>query len=271
MRLSSLLILTFFILLPGSPAWAQFSIEAGSLLVDNDGDGRVHVLAFGDSITRGEGDFTESDDEIEMAELPVSDAGYPFRVESWLNIPIANRGVPGDSWSNGSAVQRFISLLSRDRFDIVVIGQGSNDARVFANPETVFRRVQTAVNIARASGVTPVILTIIPTCCSRTTFIPAVEAINPFLRHLAFLNDLRVADANQAFRNTCDINDCHLLSRPEGLHPNRQGYDVMAEVISAALLGIDLLATNGQTLLAQALGRDPASILTQPTPVSTTP
>jgi lysophospholipase L1-like esterase len=237
---------------------------ATSLLGDVNGDGRVDILAFGDSITRGEGDFTDPDDNVENAELPDSDAGYPLRVESWLHIRVANRGEPGESWSGGQALQRFIGLLNSTRYDLVVIGEGSNDARVFANPETIYRRVQTAVNVARASGVTPILLSIVPTCCNRTVFRPAVEAINPFLRHLAAVNELRLADVDQAFRNTCDINNCHLLSRPEGLHPNRQGYDVMAEVISAALLGIDLFAPDGPTLLAQALGFEPGRIRTVP-------
>ena len=263
--------LTFTLLLILSSSVSAFAqTEDTSLLTDSNGDGAVTIVGFGDSITRGDGDFTSPGERIFQAETPSGEAGYPLRVEQLLHISVSNKGDPGDAWV-GDGLERFIGVAYKTHSDIIVIGNGSNDARRFTNPTDLYYRVQTAINVARANGTTPILLTIIPTCCGHAFIQGGIDTYNPRIRLLAAVNELRLADADLAFRNTCEVTNCKLLSRPEGLHPNEDGYDVMGEVVISTLLGIDLFAPDGPTLLAQALGVDPSQIKTVPSLPTETP
>ena len=163
-------------------------------------------------------------------------------------------------------VQRFASTVPSDKPDIAIISGGANDAIFLRDSGDYFFAVQTMINIARASGALPVLVTIPTLCCDHNGIRPYADGYNTKMRALASNNEVPIADVNQAYLNTCDSQACYLLNLPEGLHPNISGYDVMGEMIAATLLGIDLLAADGPALLAQALNIPVDDILTQPTP-----
>lgn len=241
-----------------------------SLLQDFNGDGTVSMIAFGDSITYGEGDFQSPDSSVSVANHPARPAGYPNRVEGFLGVPVANAGVGGEQLLDGG-LPRMLRLISQFRPDILLIMEGSNDARVPVSAPRYHRAIQTAINVATALGVRVVIGTVPLTCCGHSFLQGAINTYNPVLRSLAVVNNFQLADVSHAMSNYCGGDpSCRLLNRPEGLHPNILGYDVIGETFTAALLKIDLFAPDGPTLLAQALGIPPTDINTPPDPVPVT-
>ncbi len=238
---------------------------------DLNGDGVVQTDAFGDSITRGVGDFVSVGEEVESVGVPSGEAGYPLRIELLLGIPVSNLGIPGERLATRGLV-RFAESQPDRRPDVVIISGGSNDA-IDQVPATDYQRsVQTMINIARATGTLPVLAGVPETCCEHSGLNAFIRPYNSVLRTLAAVNEIPFADIERGYLNTCGgDSDCFLLNRPEGLHPNETGYDVSAEVILASLLGIDIFAPDGPDLLAQALGLPAGSVQTVPDPAPVTP
>lgn len=245
---------------------AQESGEGAPLLRDVNGDGSVNILAFGDSLTRGVGDFTSPDEEDAPLTFPEGEAGYPLRVERLLGVGVENFGSPGEQF-NDTGLQRYIDALRRSFRDIAIFSEGANDARTPISGGTFFNLTQLAVNVTRAMGSQPVLMTIVPTCCGHSFLSPSIDLYNGISRAIAIANEIPIADVNRGYRNTCNVGSCYLLNLQEGLHPNSEGYDVMGEIVAATLLQINIFAPDGPALLAQALGLPPGSIKTVPDPV----
>jgi len=53
-------------------------------------DGKILLMAFGDSITAGVGDGPGAEN------FPRPPAGYPLRLQSLLGLPVVNDGDPGE-------------------------------------------------------------------------------------------------------------------------------------------------------------------------------
>ncbi len=237
-------------------------ILAASYLQDNNGNEVLDIVAFGDSITRGVGDFISSDSTVTELQRDVSgEAGYPLRVETILNISVSNSGVPGEVIVE-QGVKRFASTIPSLNPDVVIISEGANDAIFLESSTAVFRSMQTMVNIAYAVGAQPVLATVTPSCCDRAGRNQFVDSYNREFRSLAAANGLPIADIN-----VCGGTNCVLLNRPEGLHPNIEGYDIMGETIIATLLRIDIFAPDGPMQLEQALNLPEGSVRTVPDPV----
>ena len=237
------------------------------ILADLNGDGQVKITAFGDSLTRGTGDFTAPNQDVQEVSRPQGDAGYPLRVENWLHVPVFNLGRPGEVFTT-DGLPRFAQLVPHQGVDFVVVSGGSNDAFQMIFRSDYAQAAQTILNIARASGIQPIIATVPPVCCQHIGEQRFINEYNEVLRILGPVNGIPVADIDHAYQNTCNgnITSCALLNRPEGLHPNSAGYDVSAEAITATLLNINLFAPDGPALLAQALQVPVTSIRTVPDP-----
>lgn len=242
------------------------SYLSDSLLQDRNGNGTIDILGFGDSLTRGTGDFQAANQTIfsvpEIAEN--QEAGFPLRLETYLGIGIKNDGNPGERVIDGG-LHRFARTIPSRRPDVVIISEGSNDARDSSDPRSYFQTVQTMINIARASGSEPLLWTIPRACCGHAFLVPSTAKYNNEVETLGVINEVVVADMAQAYFNSCQSADCFLLNRPEGLHPNTEGYDVIGEMLAGALLNIDLLAPDGASELETALRLPPGSVHTKPT------
>ena len=271
-RIALILCSAFFIC--ATPALSQDEIVATvpflnpeftgvTIFDDLNGNGVFDIDAFGDSITRGQGDFVGIGSFIEDSPIPSGEGGYPLRIETLLGINVSNLGVPGERAAD-DGVERFARTIPARRPDLVVISEGANDARDFTNPELVFRSLQTMVNIAQASGVQPVVATISETCCDREFLNGPIRAINNRIRTIGTSNNIGLADVSRAYDNTCIRNSCELLNQPEGLHPNSEGYDVTGETIIAALLGINIFDPLGPAELEFALNLPEGSVRTKP-------
>lgn len=243
--------------------------SSAQLLKDQNDDGQVNITAFGDSLTRGTGDFIAANESIDQVDNPSGEAGYPLRVESLLNVPVRNLGSPGERFTT-SGIFRLAQSIPGSNADIVVVSGGANDAIFQQSSGEIFRNMQIAINIIRASGKEPVLMTINPTCCNRASRAPIIRDYNNAYRYLANVNNIALADVARGFDNTCPgaISSCPLLNRPEGEHPNIEGYDVAGEVVIAALLEIDLFSQGGASDLEGALNLPAGSVKTAPDPAA---
>jgi lysophospholipase L1-like esterase len=238
--------------------------DSGSLLTDVNGDGVVRVLAFGDSITFGIGDGTQPGQVVTEAPMTDGREGYPARVEADAGVPVDNSGRPGEELTL-DGIARLPRTLAGSSDDVVILFEGSNDALHMVDPAVFEQTYQRAVNVARFLGKTPVITSIPPTCCDRAGRAPFIDELNASIENLAAINGLRVADVAHAFQTTCGtIEECGLLNRPEGLHPNSKGYDAIAQVMLAALSGVDLFAADGAKNLEAAFNLPPGSVIVKP-------
>lgn len=261
------LLITLF-LIPLNSVLAQTST---SILRDVNGDSAISLLAFGDSITRGVGDgFSPGEETPDVIEPPISEAGYPLRLENWLGLSVSNRGVPGERLAE-TGIFRFSSTISSSPADYILISEGANDSFSHTTEAVMKKNVQMMINITKALGKEPVLVGIPPSSGNHSGLRVFIDSYNRAYKDLADLNGLNFADMERSFSLACDIDeDCRLLNQPEGLHPNSKGYDAMAEVIVASLYGIDLLTPGGSAQLAQALGR-PESSLVIKSPLGVTP
>lgn len=246
----------------------DLSSVSDSLLQDFNGNGIIEIMAFGDSITLGRGDFNPPGIDSRLA-TPITrpKAGYPLRLETWLGLPITNLGKSGEMLSYGG-LARFAAELPRLRPDLVIIADGSNDAYHYVPNSEFVAAMQAVINISRVFGSRVLLVTFSPSCLIHAFVAPTLLQYSNELRVLAAVNESSFADVERAFQNSCEATSCDLLNLPEGLHPNINGYDVMAETIAATLLDIDLFAEDGPRTLEEALGLPEASVRTKPNPVS---
>src|SRR6185503_17183373 len=131
--------------------------STGVSIRDLDGDGQIVILAFGDSITRGQGDGPES------GFIPPGLAGYPGRLQTMLGVPVINAGVPGEDTQEGIA--RLPGVLAAHDEDYVIILQGALDLES-RRLEQAERNLEAMVALAQEHGAEVLIGTLTPTCCT---------------------------------------------------------------------------------------------------------
>jgi len=199
-------------------------------LEDLNQDGRVVVLCFGDSITRGVGDGPAADS------LPPSPAGYPERLEPLLipetTLPLAviDDGAPGERTPDG--LPRLRRDLETSTPDYTIILEGTNDVED-GRADEALANIQRMIDSVFQQGGMPLLGTITPSCCNHQNQLPedAIRFYNDQLRAIAANDSIPVIDFYAAFAGgpeaSYDFN-LGLIHVPEGLHPTPSGYDLMA-------------------------------------------
>jgi len=228
MRSVSLIILSCLL-------WSSLSLSFGLAAEEQEIDPLGGLVCFGDSITFGVGDGTEPGEQVFLAPFPQGSAGYPLRLEQILSTPVRNIGIPGEIFTT-QGVNRFPAEVLSSPEQIVTIMEGSNDAFILASATDYEIALQKAVNVARALGKEVVLGTLPETCCDRSGLTLFTNSFSNRVREVAFLNDLKLADIELYWQESCPSrNNCPLLNRPEGLHPNSLGYDFIAEIFAAVI------------------------------------
>jgi len=214
---------------------ASFSMSFGLTAEEPEGDPIGGMVCFGDSITFGVGDGVEPGEQVFLAPFPQGSAGYPSRLEQILSTPVRNIGIPGEIFTT-QGINRFPAEVLSSEERIVTIMEGSNDAFILASGRDYEIALQKAVNVARSLGKEVVLGTLPETCCDRSGLTLFTNSFSERVREVAFLNDLKLADVELYWQETCPSrNNCPLLNRPEGLHPNSLGYDFIAEIFAAVI------------------------------------
>ncbi|MBX7136883.1 MAG: SGNH/GDSL hydrolase family protein [Oligoflexia bacterium] len=224
----------------------------GFELTDLNGDGTIRFLAFGDSITFGIGD--------------TQGIGYPGRLETMIGLLVDNEGDPGEVFLN-TGVNRLGQLLQNSAADYVLLMEGANDARSHVDGAQMEVGFQKSINAAQALGKTPILMTLPPPCCEHGGLTPSTESYGRVMLALGEENSIPVVNLRKAWITTCtSIGECQLYNLPEGLHPNAQGYLVMAQTIAATLFNIDIFAEGGAADLEGALGLPEGTVIVKPEP-----
>ncbi|MBI2467598.1 MAG: SGNH/GDSL hydrolase family protein [Candidatus Rokubacteria bacterium] len=175
--------------------------------------------AFGDSITEGNG------------------GNYPSILQSMLqgldpNWRVNNRGLGGERVEEGAA--RLPGVLGADHPGFVLLMEGTNNAAVADDPAFIVANLQQMVQTARGNQTIPVLGTIPPNFRSFSD--PAIvqgviDEANAMIRSMARAERVVLAEIHDG------MNDPSLFGDAEGdpLHPNAQGYAVMAGIWFDAL------------------------------------
>jgi acyl-CoA thioesterase I len=190
------------------------------------GDNQTNVyMAFGDSITRGDGSST---------------GGYPPRLQARLSAYFGGAAVVAkgaDATNSAEGVERIRRQVIGQRPAYTLIMYGTNDwnaPQCQDNPscETV-GNLRTIVQTVKAFRSLPVIATIAPTDPTQNP--PGrnqwVADVNNLLRPMAASEGAVVADVFQAFMKQPDLSK--LFS--DHIHPNDAGYAVISDAFFEAI------------------------------------
>lgn len=225
---------------------------AAQNLVDVNGDGTVTVMGFGDSITHGIGDGTNTPVSPENI-LDVRGPGYLGRLASKIGVATINAAVPGERISSG--VRRLISAVGASRPDYVIIIEGANDAIDQLSIKEYRRHLQRMANVGRRLGSEVVLATLTQSHGFREIQNSIMGSYSVVVEQIATGNDLMLVPVRAAYSRICPVikENCELL-HSDGLHPKQNGHDLISEVMIASFYGIDLFAPEGPEILAQSLG-----------------
>lgn len=226
-------------------------------------DGLVSYIGFGDSITFGVGDGTAVGQFVDDPPLTNGSQGYLERIRTLAGLATFNQGAPGEVFTE-EGVFRFPSAVTSNQADYIGILEGANDATLQVSITDYRLALQRAVNVARATGKMPVVITIPPPCCNHKSIAPITGSYSSVARNISNINDVLLADVERAWATTCqNKSQCELWNVPDGLHPNTLGYQVMAETVLATLLEIDIFAPDGPLKLEEVLGLPEGSVATK--------
>ncbi len=187
----------------------MIALPAKSLaLEDVDGDGRIVVLCFGDSITKG-----------------TLLGAYPAKLRELLagRASVIGEGVYGERTAEGR--ERLRGLLERERPDYVILLEGINDG-CNVPAERVVQNLRAMADEARRRGAVPLIGTVFVSPALRGGLLRrCAERINAGIRTLP----VDVVEFASVMEGHWDE------WTPDGLHPNNRGCDALAEAAARAL------------------------------------
>ncbi|MGH7859196.1 MAG: SGNH/GDSL hydrolase family protein [Candidatus Binatia bacterium] len=195
-------------------------------LVDQNADGTIVIVCFGDSITRGTGDGEEA------RETPPLPAGYPARLQERLGVTVINAGQGGENTEEGR--RRIDRVLDENPTDYVVILEGVNDVSD-RRTTNLIPDLESMIGSANGRGVVPLIATLTPTCCNRVNQTPPgrVNDVSVEIRDLAERTATVLVDFNAAFAPEGVFDPASgLIHTPDGLHPTLSGYDLMSDTVA---------------------------------------
>lgn len=195
-------------------------------------------VAFGDSITAGEGDDPER---------PPGQRGYPFRLETLLRAngepeaTVANRGVGAERTTEG--LERIDQVLAEEHGDVLLLMEGTNDITRGISHETTLTNLAEMARRAENAGYEVVHATAIPRIPAANVDSENVlnQIMNQEIRDLAGRTGRQLADNFYAFGILTDPFATHYWDDPNDHvgHPNEDGYDLMADVYLDVLTGTD--------------------------------
>ncbi|SMC74933.1 GDSL-type esterase/lipase family protein [Sporomusa malonica] len=171
----------------------------------------MKVVAIGDSITYG---------------FPYTpDSAWGNLVNKELGIPIINKGVNGDT--SAGMLARFSNDVVRCSPSHVIIMGGTNDACAGVAAEEVYDNISRMVDLAVQNGIIPIIGIPIPCNYSKDERILGLYRAD--MREYGMANNICMIDFYSAFMEAGG-RQTKLELYADVLHPNEEGYRVMAKV-----------------------------------------
>lgn len=211
-------------------------------------------LAFGDSITEGEGSSTEE--------------GYPPLLQDRLRAhfgaaELVVDAAPGTYSSEGAA--RIGRSVSRNRAAFTLILYGTNDWYPCEDAASCFTlpALTTMVQTVKAAGGLPVVATIIPVNVGYDARVPPsrnefVAEQNKLIRSMASAEGALLVDLEPAFYKAAGSDLSQLFF--DHVHPNDRGYTIIADeffkALSAPVGGASASAASWEPLAEPPLALD---------------
>lgn len=196
-------------------------------------------LAFGDSITFGVGD-----DPARTAK------GYTPRLQTLLqtagvSATVLNFGVGGEKTPEG--LSRISGVLAQGSpGDVLILMEGTNDISQSVSLETTIFNLDEMASRAETLSLSVIHATVIPRYPEARLDVEnaLTDQLNGRIRNLAGLRQRRLADPNEAYRNTPNLfAGFYSTERPDPVgHPNAAGYDILARVFFNVIQGIDTVS-----------------------------
>jgi len=192
-------------------------------------EGTIRMLAFGDSITAGK----DEDHYDETGEWLT--AGYTVYLQDSYCERIAAAEVIQEGISGEDSVQGLVRLASilQQYPDVhyVLILEGTNDINVVGlAPETTAANLGQMVDIVREAGAIPVLGTLLPRFDTDGSRRARAEEISDAIYPMARLRGVTLCDFQALFPKS------QLLFSDLRLHPNQEGYELMAGLWLEALV-----------------------------------
>jgi len=253
-----------FICAAGLLSFPTYLHADSDILIDTNDDEIVSIMGFGDSISYGLGDDTPVGAFVESVSLNNGTRGYLARIRDLGGLSTLNAAVPGEFLSI-SGISRLPNAVANSNADIVIFMEGANDSSIQLFSTAYGHVVQRAINVIRALGRIPVVMSNPIPCCNRADHAPFVIAYNSHIHDLAHVNSIHEVNLEHMWQTTCSsIASCQLYNKPDGLHPNTSGYDAIGQTVLATLFGIDIFAESGPQDLESALLLPEGSVIVQP-------
>lgn len=183
--------------------WTLWPASLGN--VTNLGSRGTNIIAFGDSLTAGNG--------------AGADEAYPVRLASRLGVPVINAGVSGDT-TTAALARLDADVLDHDP-RIVIVGLGGNDFLRREAAEATEANLRTIVRSIQGAGAMVILLGF---------EFPSLNA-----DYAAMYERIAEEEGCVLVPGVIDgvLTDSSLRSDP--FHPNARGYEVMAERVAGRL------------------------------------
>ncbi|WP_263832512.1 arylesterase [Sulfurospirillum oryzae] len=165
------------------------------------------ILAFGDSLTFGYG--------------APRDKSYPSVLVELLHVSVINEGISGELSAQG--LERLPSALERHKPDILILCHGAND--ILRKQDLVQTKINLdkMVKMAKEKGIY-VLIVGVPTFDILNFNVPS------FYYEVAKENNIEIEDSSLK-----KIFDNETTLKSDKVHPNEQGYELMAKSIARIL------------------------------------
>jgi acyl-CoA thioesterase-1 len=186
--------------------------------------GEVRVVFLGDSITEGWG--------------MKATATSPGRGEFFPGKPYINRGISGQT--TPQMLVRFRQDVVELKPKVVVLLAGTNDIAENTGKMTqgeIENNIESMSELARANGIRPVLCSVLPASDFHwhkgLAPAPKIKALNAWIKEYAAKNDFVYVDYYSPMANSEGGLKAELS--PDGVHPNKAGYEIMAPLAEAGI------------------------------------
>jgi lysophospholipase L1-like esterase len=188
------------------------------------------VVAFGDSITFGVLDLQRRGFHLTTSN------NYPNILQGKLKgldpaWQVINRGQGGEHSYEGAA--RIGSVLRSDKPGYILIMEGTNDAHQCQDSVTLVNSLRNMVASAKGNKTIPILGTITPSFRNNPCADDIIDEANANIRGIAAAEGIVLAEIFNGM-NQRDL--FGIAPDRDPLHPNEQGYAVMANIWYNALL-----------------------------------
>ena len=164
------------------------------------------ILAFGDSLTYGTG--------------ANYDQSYPAHLENLTNKTVINSGVPGEISLKG--LRRLPAVLKQHQPELVILCHGANDILRKLDLNATKTHLQSMIDLIRQSGAQLIIL--------------AVPNFELFLPPANMYLELAETNQTPILEDTLSGILLNPTNKSDRIHPNAEGYKIIAEKIKTLLV-----------------------------------